>query len=151
MTTPAISPAIEVRPAEERDIAVLARLAGELGYPSTPEQIRERLTNIMAAPHQATFVAVINGNTVIGWIHLSEARSLDTEPRAEITGLVVDSDFRSGGAGRLLVERGEEWTRQRGLAAIGVRSNIIRERAHAFYERLGYAVTKTQKVFRKTI
>ena len=151
MTTPAISPAIEVRSAEERDIAALARLAGELGYPSTPEQIRERLAKIMAAPHQATFVAVINGDTVIGWIHLSEARSLDTEPRAEITGLVVDSNFRSGGAGRLLVERGEEWTRQRGLAAIGVRSNIIRERAHSFYERLGYAVTKTQKVFRKSI
>jgi ribosomal protein S18 acetylase RimI-like enzyme len=151
MTTPAISPAIEVRSAEERDISALARLAGELGYPSTPEQIRERLAKIMAAPHQATFVAVINGDTVIGWIHLSEARSLDTEPRAEITGLVVDSNFRSGGAGRLLVERGEEWTRQRGLAAIGVRSNIIRERAHSFYERLGYAVTKTQKVFRKSI
>jgi hypothetical protein len=50
-----------------------------------------------------------------------------------------------------LVERGEAWARQRGLAAIGVRSNIIRERAHIFYERLGYTVTKTQKVFRKTL
>jgi len=64
---------------------------------------------------------------------------------------VVNSKFRSAGAGRLLVERGEEWARQRGLAVIGVRSNIIRERAHIFYERLGYTVTKTQKVFRKTL
>ncbi len=151
MTTPANSPAIEVRAAEELDIAALARLAGELGYPSTPEQVRERFANIMAASDQAAFVAVINGDTVIGWIHVSETRSLETEPRAEITGLVVDSNFRSAGAGRLLVERGEEWARQRGLAVIGVRSNIIRERAHIFYERLGYAVTKTQKVFRKTL
>jgi hypothetical protein len=51
----------------------------------------------------------------------------------------------------LLVERGEEWARQRRLAVIGVRSNIIRERTHAFYERLGYAATKTQKVFRKML
>ena len=97
------------------------------------------------------FVAVIDGDAVIGWINLSEAHTLETEPRAEITGLVVDSNFRSAGAGRLLVERGEEWARQRGLRVIGVRSNIIRERTHMFYERLGYAMTKTQKVFRKTL
>jgi ribosomal protein S18 acetylase RimI-like enzyme len=151
MTNPTKAPAIEIRPAEECDITALARLAGELGYPSTPEQVRERFANIKAAPHQATFVAVTDGAAVIGWIQLSEARSLETEPRAEITGLVVDSNFRGGGAGSLLVQRGEEWARQRGLAVIGVRSNIIRERTHAFYERLGYAVTKTQKVFRKRI
>jgi ribosomal protein S18 acetylase RimI-like enzyme len=151
MTKPAKAPAIEVRSAEERDITALARLAGELGYPSTPELVRERFAGMKAAPHQATFVAVIDSDAVIGWIHLSEARSLESEPRAEITGLVVDSNIRSSGAGRLLVARGEEWARQRGLAVIGVRSNIIRERTHSFYERLGYAVTKTQKVFRKTL
>jgi len=143
--------AIKTRPAEERDIAPLARLAGELGYPSTAEQVRERFAYSKAAPHQATFVAVIDGDAVIGWIHLSETHSLDTEPRAEITGLVVDSNHRSGGAGRLLVERGEEWARRRGLAVIGVRSNVIRERTRAFYERLGYTVTKTQRVFRKAL
>jgi GNAT superfamily N-acetyltransferase len=151
MTSPTNTPAIEIRSAEDRDITTLARLAGELGYPSTPEQVRERFADIKAATHQATFVAVTDGVAVIGWIQLSEARSLESEPRAEITGLVVDSNFRGGGAGRLLVERGEEWAHQRGLTVIGVRSNIIRERTHAFYERLGYAVTKTQKVFRKRI
>ena len=151
MTNSAKAPAVKVRSAEERDITSLARLAGELGYPSTPEQVRERLTRIKATAHQATFVAVIDGDTVIGWIHLSEAQTLETEPRAEITGLVVDSNFRGAGAGSLLVKRGEEWARQRGLAIISVRSNIIRERTHGFYERLGYATTKTQKVFRRTL
>lgn len=151
MTDPAKALTVKIRSAEERDIAALARLAGELGYPSTPVQIRERLTRIKEAAHHAVFVAVIDGDAVIGWINLSEAHTLETEPRAEITGLVVDSNFRSAGAGRLLVERGEEWARQRGLRVIGVRSNIIRERTHMFYERLGYAMTKTQKVFRKTL
>jgi GNAT superfamily N-acetyltransferase len=151
MTNPTKAPAIEIRSAEDRDITTLARLAGELGYPATPEQVRERFANIKAAPHQATFVAVTDGDAVIGWIQLSEARSLETEPRAEITGLVVDSNFRGSGVGWLLVERGEDWARCRGLAVIGVRSNIVRERTHVFYEWLGYAVTKTQKVFRKRI
>jgi GNAT superfamily N-acetyltransferase len=151
MITTANTPAIEIRPAEERDITDLARLAGELGYPSTPEQVRERFAGFRAAPDQATFVAVASGNAVIGWIHLCEARSVESDPRAEITGLVVDSNFRGGGVGRLLVGRGEDWALDRGLEIIGVRSNIIRERTHIFYERLGYAVTKTQKVFRKTL
>lgn len=143
--------AIQVRAAERRDVEALARLAGELGYPSTVDQVRERLESVAGSPHHATFVAEADGEGVVGWIQLSQARALEIEPRAEITGLVVDARHRSAGVGRLLVERGEEWARSNGVRAIGVRSNIIRERAHAFYARLGYAVMKTQKVFRKDL
>jgi GNAT superfamily N-acetyltransferase len=142
---------IEVRPAAARDAAAIARLAGELGYPSTAEEVRARLAAIEKDPYHATFVAAVAGEEVIGWIHMSQVHSLASEPRAEIVNLVVDSRSRSAGAGRLLVERGEEWARERGLAAIGVRSNIVRERAHAFYLRLGYTVTKSQKIFRKAL
>jgi ribosomal protein S18 acetylase RimI-like enzyme len=151
MTGTAKKMAIEIRSAEERDIAALARLAGQLGYPSTAEEVRERFSKTVTAADHATFVAVAPGDTVIGWIQLCEARSIESDARADITGLVVDAEFRSGGAGRRLVERGEEWARQRGLALVGVRSNVVRERTHVFYERLGYSVTKTQKVFRKRL
>ena len=142
---------IEVRLAVAPDALAIAHLAGELGYPSTPEQVRDRLAAIEKDPYHATFVAAVAGDEVIGWIHMSQVNSLASEPRAEIVNLVVDSRSRSVGAGRLLVERGEEWARERGLTVIGVRSNIIRERAHAFYLRLGYTVTKSQKIFRKTL
>ena len=142
---------IEVRPAAAHDTAAIARLAGELGYPSTAEQVRERLAAVKGDPRHATFVAELTGNEVVGWIHLSEDHSPGSDPRAEIAILVVDSRFRSVGAGRLLVQRGEQWARDRGLAAIGVHSNVIRERAHEFYLGLGYTVTKSQKVFRKTL
>jgi ribosomal protein S18 acetylase RimI-like enzyme len=142
---------IELRPAGARDTTAIARLAGELGYPSTTERVRDRLAAMEEDPRHAIFVAAITGDEVIGWIHLSAVHSLTGEPRAEIMNLVVDSRFRSVGAGRLLVERGELWARERGLAVIGVRSNIIRERAHAFYQRLGYTAAKSQRVFRKTL
>jgi GNAT superfamily N-acetyltransferase len=151
MTNASNAPEIRVRAAMARDAVAIARLAGELGYPSTPEQVRDRLGAIEEDALHTTFVAAVTGDEVIGWIHLSEVRSLVTEPRAEIIDLIVDSRSRSAGTGRLLVERGEQWARERGLAAIGVHSNVIRERAHAFYVRLGYAVTKSQKVFRKTL
>jgi GNAT superfamily N-acetyltransferase len=145
------APKIEVRLAKLGDVTAIAGLAGELGYPSTAEQVRHRLAAIEKDPRHATFVAALMGNEVIGWIHLSEDHSPGSDPRAEIRNLVVDSRFRSAGAGRLLVERGEQWARERGLAAIGLHSNIIRERAHAFYLRLGYSITKSQIVFRKTL
>ena len=144
-------PAIAVRPAQERDFPDIARLAGELGYPSTPEQIQERFAAFGGASHHATFVAEINGEAVIGWIHLCEERSMVAEPRAEITGLVIESGFRGRGAGALLVRRGEEWARQRELRTTGVRSNVLREKTRTFYVRLGYMETKTQRVFRKAL
>ena len=142
---------IEVRTAGKNDVEALARLAGELGYPSTAAQVRERLDAIGGNPQRATFVAAARSGEVVGWIELSEIRSLVHDTRAEITGLVVDSMHRGAGVGRLLVERGETWARERGLSTIGVRSNVIRDRTHGFYLGLGYAVTKSQKVFRKAL
>lgn len=139
------------RAANRSDAESLARLSGQLGYPVTEAQVRERLSFVERKDDHATFVAVAPERGVVGWIQLSEVRALEVEPRAEITGLVVDSAYRSAGVGRLLVERGEAWARERGLPAIGVRSNVVRERAHSFYERLGYSVVKSQKVFRKNL
>lgn len=144
------SESISVRAASQNDTDALAHLAGELGYHSSVAQIRERLAAVEGSPDYATFVAVAN-NSVVGWIQLCRLRALEIEPRAEITGLVVDSRSRGAGVGRLLVERGEAWAREKGLREMGVRSNVVRERAHSFYLRLGYTVVKSQKVFRKSL
>ena len=151
MANASSAPKIEVRLAKLADVTAIARLAGELGYPSTAEQVKDRLAYLAGDPRHATFVAAVTEDEVIGWIHLSEVHSLASEPHAEITNLVVDSRFRGAGTGQLLVERGERWARERGLAVIGVRSNIVRERAHDFYLRLGYTIAKSQKVFRKKL
>jgi GNAT superfamily N-acetyltransferase len=142
---------VQVRAAVKSDVEAIARLAGELGYPSTAAQVRERLDAIEGHAQHATFVAVSPGGEVVGWIDLCLVRSLTTDPRAEITGLVVDSAIRAAGVGQLLVNRGEAWAREMGLKTIGLHSNTIRERAHGFYLRLGYAVIKSQKVFRKSL
>jgi GNAT superfamily N-acetyltransferase len=142
---------IEVRRADRNDVEALARMAGELGYPSTAVQVRDRFAAVEGNPQYATFVAVAGNGQVVGWIQLAEVHSLESDPRAEITGLVVDSMHRGGGVGSVLVGRGQAWAAERGLAVVGVRSNIVRDRAHQFYLRLGYAVAKTQRVFRKTL
>lgn len=142
---------LEVRAARESDVEAIAHLAGELGYPSTPAEVGQRLAAFLETPEHAAFIAEGSDGHICGWIQLSEVRSLTSDPRAEIIGLVVDSTRRSAGIGKRLVEKGEAWARKRGLQHIGLHSNVVRERAHEFYRRLGYAEAKSQKVFRKDL
>ena len=73
------------------------------------------------------------------------------EIRAEVNGLVVAEGQRSLGAGARLLAAAEDWARKNGCKDMSVRSNVIRDRAHKFYERHGYEHYKTQKSFRKPL
>jgi GNAT superfamily N-acetyltransferase len=139
-----------IRRARPRDVARLASLAGELGYPTSAAQMRVRLRRVKPAANNAIFVAEADGE-VIGWTHVSVSYLLEVPLRAEINGLVVSESSRSLGAGARLLEAAEAWARTKKCEGMSVRSNVIRDRAHAFYERNGYEHYKTQKAFRKPL
>jgi len=140
-----------IRPAQPADAAQLAKLAGQLGYASTPEQVAARFPEILAEREHAILVAERDGAELAGYIEIFPFRTVGSDARMEIAGLVVDEAFRSQGIGRLLMEHAENWGRAKGFQEAGLRSNVIREGAHAFYEKLGYRVNKTQKSFRKKL
>jgi len=147
----AIAPKLRIRRARKTDAGQIAVLSGQLGYPASPAQIVRRLSGLKPAANHAVFVAELPGTGVVGWVHVGVVRLIDSEARAEIHGLIVGEDQRSLGAGALLLEAAEKWARPRGCAAMNVRSNVMRERAHKFYERQGYEHYKTQKAFRKPL
>jgi GNAT superfamily N-acetyltransferase len=142
---------LKIRRAKTGDAVRIAELAGELGYPATAAQMRERLRGIKPASEHAIFVAESAKSDVIGWLHVSKQPLLEVEIRAEVNGLVVADGRRSAGAGARLLAAGEDWARKRGCKGMSVRSNVIRDRAHKFYERNGYEHYKTQKSFRKPL
>jgi GNAT superfamily N-acetyltransferase len=146
---------IRVRPAELRDAPALARLSGQLGYPNSMDDIECRLNQILARPDHAVFVAEAFEQgapvRVLGWVHGAVRRILESDPFVEIGGMIVDEERRGMGIGRLLMDQLEPWARNAGCVAITVRSNVIREGAHLFYQRLGFAAFKTQRVFRKQL
>jgi GNAT superfamily N-acetyltransferase len=143
--------ALKVRRAKSSDAPRIAEMAGQLGYPATAAQMRERLRGIKPASQHAVFVAEAGKDKVIGWLHVSRQPLLEVEIRAEVNGLVVADGQRSAGAGARLLAAAEEWARRHGCKGMSVRSNVIRERAHKFYERNGYEHYKTQKSFRKPL
>lgn len=141
----------EIRPVRPADYLRVAELAGQLSYPSTPEQIALRLAGMSGSPEHAVFVAELQGGEIAGWVAVFVYRMVEADARVEIGGLVVDERFRSQGIGEQLLARAEQWAREHGCDLIGLRSNVIRDRAHVFYERHGYAHLKTQKAFRKNL
>ncbi len=148
MTGPA---AVSCRPMRASDAVRVAELAGELGYPSSAEQIAARKAVLDREARHGIFVAESAGGDVVGWIIVSEMCSLELDPHAEVKGLVVAEGARSRGVGRVLMAAGEAWARERGLREVVLRSNVVRKRAHAFYEAIGYEEQKRQVKLRKRL
>jgi ribosomal protein S18 acetylase RimI-like enzyme len=142
--------ALKIRRARAADCVRLAELSGELGYPTSPAEMRKRFAQIGPPSAHAVFVAEFE-RKVIGWIHASITPLLEVPRRAEVNGLIVAEGCRSSGAGAKLLDAAESWARKLKCAGMSVRSNVIRDRAHAFYERQGYTHIKTQKAFRKAL
>ncbi len=142
---------VEIRTAEKRDAEAIAELCAQLGYPSTCTQILERLRRLLPREEHAVFVAEAQDGAVTGWAHVSVQHLVETDTRAEVTGLVIFEGRRGGGTGKHLLQAAEEWARAHGCHSMFVRSNVIRERAHASYLREGYENHKLQKAFRKNL
>jgi GNAT superfamily N-acetyltransferase len=143
--------AVEVRVAKPEDFARVAELAGELGYPSKTEEIARRIDGMKNSSEHAAFVAQLSNGEIAGWVGVFVYRAVEADARAEVSGLVVDARFRSKQVGLRLLERAEQWAHEKSCKVVGLRSNVIRDRAHAFYERNGYEHRKTQKSFRKNL
>lgn len=151
VSPPRRAKSFNVRSATPGDAPQLAILAGQLGYASAPEQVSARFREILKEREHLILVAERADEPLAGYVEVFPFRTLGGDPRIEIASLVVDESCRSQGVGRMLMEHVEEWGRANGFKEAGLRSNVIRERAHKFYEDLGYRVNKTQKSFRKTL
>ena len=141
---------VKIRLATKNDATEIAALSGQLGYPASRKEILERMKRMRPAAQHAIFVAE-SGKAVVGWLHVSVTPLLEVALCAEVNGLIVDEKQRSLGAGAKLLAAAERWAAKNGCKNMSVRSNVIRDRAHAFYLRNGYEHYKTQKAFRKSL
>ena len=142
---------ITIRQACGDDAAELAVLVMQLGYPSTPMQIRERFAQIAAVDEQVVLVAQLLDGKLAGFTHIFSTTRLFCDPFAELGALVVDRDERGIGIGIELVRAAERWGVNRGLRVMRIRSNMLRDGAKGFYLHLDYDLSKTQNVFFKQL
>ena len=138
-------PRIEIRACTPNDAERLSPLFAQLGYPAAVELIAARLhaldpkTTVLVAQHDAK---------IVGFVAVSVYPEFIVE-EAVVLGLVVDEAARNEGIGAELLRAAENWAWERGAASIVVRSNVVREDAHRFYQREGYRRQKSQHIFEK--
>ncbi len=135
---------VNIREATAADAAALAALSTQLGYRTQPDEAAERLNALRPA---GTVLAAEEDGAVLGWIHVCGVQFFQSPPFAEVGGLVVDEARRGKGVGKLLLQAAARWAAERGYRKLRVRSNVVREDAHRFYEREGFQRVKTQAVF----
>jgi len=140
-----------IRPMARSDAPRVAVLTTQLGYPVEADDLLARLDDVRDRTDDGLFVATNADDGVIGWIHVARIALLEAPGMALINGLVVDEGSRSAGIGADLVATAEGWAREHGATTIMVRSRSTRERAHRFYERIGYAEVKRSHVFERPL
>jgi len=142
---------IGIRSATFDDAEALARLAGELGYPSSADETVQRIGRLMAAPGNSVLVAESPDGRVVGWAHVFGAARVESDGFAELGGLVVEDDLRGRGIGTRLVAAAESWALDNGYRCMRIRSRAERNDTHRFFEGLGYGCSKTQRVFDRSL
>ena len=143
---------ITVRRAAPEDAPAIQRLNKEgLGYDYPLEKTRALLDTLCGRTDQCILVAELDGERVIGYVHLEDYQTLYFDPMKNVLGIAVLPAFRRTGVATKLLTAGEQWARETGAAGIRLNSGSTREGAHAFYEQMGYVSSKLQKHFLKTL
>jgi ribosomal protein S18 acetylase RimI-like enzyme len=140
-----------IRDARIADSGAVARLAEQLGYSVTIEDIEARLGKLRSRIDEITIVAENGEGVVVGWATFGITEHIHSEPYVEVSGFIVDQDFRNNGIGKTMMDEVERWTKAKGLLTIRLHANVIRKAAHLFYQAIGFEKIKEQYAFRKEL
>ncbi len=127
-----------IRDAKLTDAPTLAALMCELGYKTTPAEMRRRLRSILDDVNYRTLVAEVDGK-VCGMIGtLAYASYEHNDPSGRILALVTLANARRRGIGRALIASAEKAFAQKAVTRVSLDTRLTRKDAHKFYESLGY-------------
>ena len=129
---------VTIRLATLRDAEVIAPLLGQLGYPTTADELSERIERLADRPDGEVLVAELDGE-VVG---LAAYQLIDVierpDPQCRITALVVDDRYRRRGVAYALLHTIEETARDFACFRLEVTSRADRAEALAFYKAAGF-------------
>ncbi|WP_030702881.1 MULTISPECIES: GNAT family N-acetyltransferase [unclassified Streptomyces] len=139
---------LEIRPVTPDDLAsVVAMLADDpLGAQrESPDDLtpyEEALQRLTDDPNQHVVVAVREGR-VVGTLQLTIVPGLSRRgaTRSIIEGVRIHGDERGSGLGTQLIQWAVDESRRQDCRLVQLTSDVTREDAHRFYERLGFTAS----------
>ena len=141
---------ISVRSVTAADVTAVNNLSQQLGYPLSESQTLQNIKAMLSRDDLTAFVAVKQDH-IVGWIGLAQIIIIESIPYCEITGLIIDENYRGKGIGKMLIEKAKDWTKEKESDKLKVRCNVIRAEAHLFYQHLGFIPTKQQTNFEMSV
>ena len=129
---------VTIRAAGQRDTGAIAPLLGQLGYPTSADELGERLERLTDRPDGEVLVAELDGE-VVGVAAYVLIDVLDRpDPQCRITALVVDERSRRRGVAYALLHTIEETARDFACFRLEVTTRPGRAAALAFYLASGF-------------
>jgi GNAT superfamily N-acetyltransferase len=138
---------VAIRSAQRDDLPAILRLhagdelnqAQKRPFLTLSDAHYAALDAIAADPNNHVYVADVDGR-VVGTFQLTFIRQLSYGGClvAQVESVFVDPDQRSSGVGSAMMTFARAEAERRGAFRLQLTSNVKRERAHRFYERLGY-------------
>lgn len=135
---------LNIRPAHlTRDLEALTHLTAQLGYPTPPEQLKQRIETLQQDAKYTTWVAEYQ-NQIIGYLGLIEQFTWQFDGEAlVIQAFVIDEKYRGKGFGKLFLQEIENIALAKNITSMSLNSGNRPERldAHEFYKKVGFQVT----------
>ena len=135
---------ITMRAAAEHDLPDVLRLYGQPDFDNGKtlplDDARKLFARFARYPDYTLYVAEQAGRVVgsFALLIMDNIGHLGT-PSAIVEDVVVAPQMQSAGIGRAMMEFAQKQSAQKGCYKLVLSSNARRERAHAFYESLGFA------------
>ncbi len=142
---------MKIRIAQISDLPRLSDLVNQLGYQLSEAILKDRLDEYLSDPCKSIFVAEHN-HQVAGFLSYHILPQFHSEElHLRIVSLVVDQAHRRKGVGKFLILEAERIAKMRGCACIELTSAMHREKAHAFYQSLGFLSPSEKRYFSKEL
>lgn len=140
----------EIRTARIDDAPEIQRLAVQLGYNPTLENVLNGLKTILNHADYEIVVIVENAR-VLGWMSLVVRHRIEDVDFFQIAAIVTEESRRGEGLGKKLIAYAESQAKAKGFAFVGLQSSKRRTEAHKFYENSGFEKSKESFFFEKNL
>lgn len=133
----------QIRKATSEDLPAVLKLYGQKDIDNGDvlglKEAKDIFSKFMLYPNYSLYVAEITGK-VVGTFELLVMDNLahKGQPSGVVEDVIIDAEFRSQGIGRQMMEYAIDVCRKNGCYKMTLSSNLKRERAHQFYENLGF-------------
>ena len=132
---------VTIRPAQPSDAESILALAQAFAtsFKVSPQAFHTAFAELLISPSDFVGVAEMDG-TIVGYVLGCEHNTFYANGRvAWVEEIMVSSDCRRMGSGRLLMQAFEAWALKRGARLVA----LATRRAAAFYKALGYEESAT--------